>query len=139
MRVALPLDGETHEVTCVGMGNPHCVLFVDDVDAAPVRTLGPRLETCAAFPARTNVEFVSVVGPDRLRQRTWERGAGETLACGTGAAAVCVAAHLAGLTPRAVTIALRGGEARLVWGDDDRVRLTGPAEEVFAGCYDWAV
>ncbi len=132
----LEIDGETYLVTSVSMGNPHAVLFVADVDAAPVRTLGPKIENHAAFPNRVNVEFVQILGRDRLRQRTWERGTGETLACGSGACAVAVSAILRGVADRELRIELRGGELELVWKSDEApVLLTGPAAEVFTGHY----
>lgn len=131
----LDLDGTRVEVTAVSLGNPHAVLFVDDVEAAAVATVGPRLECDAAFPERTNVEFVQVLGPGEVRQRTWERGAGETLACGTGACAVVVAGALTGRTQRRATVHLRGGDLQVEWAQDGHVRLRGPAEVVFEGTW----
>jgi diaminopimelate epimerase len=130
----LTADGQTVTATCLSMGNPHAVVFVDDVDAAPVTTLGPALETHPAFPNRTNVEFVQVLDDGAVRQRTWERGVGETLACGTGACAVAVAATLRGHTrgPR-VTVQLRGGPLQLHWQPGGTVKMTGPAVEVAHG------
>lgn len=131
-----PLDvgGEVVRVSCVSMGNPHAVLYVDSVDAAPVARLGPRIERHESFPNRVNVEFAQVVARDRVRQRTWERGTGETLACGSGACAVAVASILTGRTERRVTVALRGGELEIAWeGGGDSVFMTGPAAEVFTG------
>jgi diaminopimelate epimerase len=120
--------------TILSMGNPHAVVFVDDVDKAPVTSLGARLETHPAFlPARTNVEFAQVVDRATVRQRTWERGVGETLACGTGACAVAVAAQVRGLTGRPVAIELRGGRLELDWAPGGTVRMTGPAREVAHG------
>jgi diaminopimelate epimerase len=116
------------------MGNPHAVLYVDDVDRAPVTTLGPRIEHDPAFPNRVNVEFVELVTRDRVRQRTWERGTGETLACGSGACAVAVASILSGLVDRKLVISLRGGELAMEWPDNaSSVFMTGPAAEVFRG------
>jgi diaminopimelate epimerase len=116
------------------MGNPHAVVFVDDVDKAPVTALGPRLEMHPAFlPAKTNVEFAQVVDQATVRQRTWERGVGETLACGTGACAVAVAAQVRGLTGHPVAIELRGGRLELDWAPGGTVRMTGPAREVAHG------
>lgn len=130
----LEVEGERLRVTCVSMGNPHCVIWVDDVERAPVERLGPRIEHHQAFPNRVNVEFVEVVSRRRLRQRTWERGTGETLSCGSGASAVGVAAVLGGRTERAITIELRGGELEIAWPEDaGSVRMTGPAVEVFTG------
>jgi diaminopimelate epimerase len=132
--VPLDLDGETVRVSSVSMGNPHAVLYVDDVDAAPVARLGPRIEHHEAFPNRVNVEFAEVVSRGRVRQRTWERGTGETLACGSGACAVAVASILRGVTDREITVALRGGELRIAWpAADASVIMTGPAAEVFTG------
>ncbi len=132
--VPLNVDGQTFTVCSVGMGNPHCILFVDDVSAAPVTTLGPRIEHHAAFPNRTNVEFARVQSRQRIEQRTWERGTGETLACGSGACAVAVAAILRGTVERRVTIALRGGDLTIEWPDAGAsIAMTGPAAEVFEG------
>jgi diaminopimelate epimerase len=130
----LEVDGEAVTATVLSMGNPHAVLFVEDVDKAPVTTLGPTLETHPAFlPARTNVEFAQVVDRTVVRQRTWERGVGETLACGTGACAVAVAAQVRGLAGHPVTIELRGGRLELDWTPGGTVRMTGPAREVAHG------
>jgi len=130
----LEVDGERFAVSCVSMGNPHAVLYVDDPEAAPVTTLGPRIEHHPAFPNRTNVEFVAVESRGRIRQRTWERGTGETLACGSGACAVAVATMLRGVVDREVEIVLRGGNLQITWaGDDAHVFMTGPAAEVFTG------
>lgn len=129
----LGVDGHDHALLRVSMGNPHAVLFVDDVDAVPVGSLGPRIETDDAFPDRTNVEFVQVLATDHVRQRTWERGAGETLACGTGACAVVVAGAERGLTARSVRVDLRGGTLAVTWRADDHVEIRGPAVTVFEG------
>ncbi|NTW27839.1 MAG: diaminopimelate epimerase [Coriobacteriia bacterium] len=120
-------------VTCVSMGNPHCVMWVDDVQDAPVGEVGPEVETHCAFPARTNVEFAEVIASDYVRLRVWERGVGETLACGTGACATTVAGVLTGRTDREVTIELPGGELAINWAENNHVYMTGSAEEVFAG------
>ncbi len=136
--VPLDVDGEVHTATLVSMGNPHCVIFVDDPQTFPVRELGPRIENHDAFPQRTNVEFVGVRSPSELVQRTWERGAGETLACGSGACAVAVAAVLSGRAGRDVRIELPGGTLSVRWPDDDGpVWLSGPAATVFEGELDW--
>ncbi len=133
---ALSVGGQTLQVSCVSMGNPHCITFVDSVERAPVTELGPLIEHHDWFPNRTNVEFVELVAANHLRQRTWERGSGETQACGTGAAAVCVAAHLCGLTGRQVTIDLLGGRLLLEWREsDDHVLKTGPAVESYRGSF----
>ena len=131
--VPLEAGGQTWLATCVSMGNPHAVVLVDDVDTAPVTTIGPLLETHPRFPNRTNVEFVQVVEPGLVRQRTWERGVGETLACGTGACAVAVATQLRGLAGERVTVELRGGRLELAWAPGRSVRMTGPAREVATG------
>ncbi|MBI3089209.1 MAG: diaminopimelate epimerase [Candidatus Tectomicrobia bacterium] len=131
----LPMNGQEMHVTCVSVGNPHCVVFVDDTATFPVAQVGPRIEHHPAFPERINVEFVQVLDRRTVRQRTWERGSGETLACGTGATAVCVASALTGRTERRITVKLLGGDLRLAWDEDDTLTMTGPAVEVFRG--DW--
>jgi diaminopimelate epimerase len=121
-------------VSSVSMGNPHVVIFVDDPDTAPVSKLGPLLENHPAFPNRVNVEFVAAVDRGRIRQRTWERGTGETLACGSGACAVAVVSMLRGVVDRQVRVELRGGVLEIEWERDDaHVLMTGPAAEVFTG------
>ena len=131
---ALRVDGERYEVTAVSMGNPHCVIFVKEVAEFPVARVGPAIERHRAFPRRTNVEFVQVLGRSALRMRVWERGAGETLACGTGACATLVAAVLNGKADRKATVHLPGGDLKIEWrASDNRVYMTGPAEEVFCG------
>lgn len=125
--------GRTLKVTCVSMGNPHCVTFVDKATDELVLGLGPQIEHHVAFPKRVNVEFVEVLSPTEVRQRTWERGSGETLACGTGASAVCVAGVLSGRTERRIVNHLLGGDLELEWGDNNHVYMTGLAEEVFTG------
>jgi diaminopimelate epimerase len=133
----IEVDGREVRVTCVSMGNPHAIVWVPDVDTAPVETLGPRIEVHPAFPKRTNVEFVQAIeDEDRIRVRVWERGVGETLACGTGACAATVAAVLACRAGRVVTVELPGGELTCSWSPDGRVYMTGPAEEVFSGSID---
>lgn len=125
----LPLPGDP---IAVGMGNPHCVMFVGDAEAVDVAALGPRYEHDPLFPERTNVEFASLMGPDHLRMRVWERGTGITLACGSGACATAVAAHLRGLTGRRVRLTLDGGVLDIDWRDDG-VWMTGPVAHVFDG------
>lgn len=120
-------------ITCVSMGNPHCVLFVSDVKGFPVAVFGPLIEHHPAFPARTNVEFVEVLSRTRVVQRTWERGVGETDACGTGACAAAYAAFLTGRTGRRVTVVLPGGRLQISVEDDGRILMTGGAETVFKG------
>ncbi len=119
---------------CVSMGNPHAVFFVDKVDEVDVHGLGRAIECDPLFPERTNVEFVEVISPTEVRIRVWERGSGETLACGTGACAVCVAGATLGLTSRNITLHLLGGDLHVRWQEsDNHVILTGPAEYAFAG------
>jgi diaminopimelate epimerase len=123
----------TFRITCASMGNPHCVIFVDDLDTFQVAKYGPLIETHEMFPRRTNVEFVQVVSRTEVRQRTWERGAGETLACGTGSSAVTAACVLNGLTEKKILNHLLGGDLEMEWGDDGNIYMTGPAVEVFSG------
>ena len=119
---------------CVSMGNPHLVFFVPDILAAPVAEAGPRLEHHALFPQRVNVGFAQIVARDHIRLRVWERGAGLTRACGTGACAALVAAHRRGLTDRAATLELDGGELKIEWREsDDHVLMTGPTAVEFTG------
>lgn len=137
--IGLPLHvgGREFKVTCVSMGNPHCVIFLPEPASKElVHGIGPLIENHEWFPRRTNVEFVYRESPTVLHQRTWERGAGETLACGTGASAVCAAAHLNGLTRRKVKIKLLGGDLEMHWNEKDGcVYKTGPAREVFTGVW----
>ena len=129
----LAVDGVSYDANCVSMGNPHCVVFVPEANDELVLGVGPKIETSDFFPNRVNVEFVEVLSPTEMRQRTWERGSGETLACGTGACAVCVAGVLSGRTERKVTIHLTGGDLELEWAENNHVFMTGPAREVFSG------
>jgi len=129
----LQVAGQTWEVTCVNMGNPHCVTFVEDVAALPLATLGPQFEHHPAFPQRVNTEFIEIISPKHLKMRVWERGAGATLACGTGACAALVAAVLTDRCDRTATVALPGGPLQIEWSADNRVYMTGPAERVFQG------
>jgi diaminopimelate epimerase len=132
----LSVDGRAFAVSAVSMGNPHAVIYVDDVASFPLEAIGPRVEHHAAFPRRVNAHFVEVIGPEEVRMRTWERGSGITLACGTGACAVCVAGVLTGRTSRRILAHLPGGDLELEWPDDaSPVFMTGPAAEVFSG--DW--
>jgi len=132
--VPLTVDGHTLQVTAVSMGNPHCVTYVERATDELVLGLGPKIEHSPLFPARTNVEFVEILAPGEVRQRTWERGSGETLACGTGASAVCVAGVLTGRTERRIINHLSGGDLELEWrAADGCVYMTGPAVEVFEG------
>jgi diaminopimelate epimerase len=132
----VPLDVVGREViiSSVSMGNPHAVVVVDDVETAPVATLGPAIERHPAFPAGTNVEFIQIVGRDRIRQRTWERGTGETLACGSGACAATVTSMLRGVADAKVAVELRGGELEIAWEREPAsVFMTGPSVTVFTG------
>jgi diaminopimelate epimerase len=129
----LEVSGEVHRVTCVSMGNPHCVLFFGDVGALDLETIGPRFEHHSRFPKRTNTEFVEVLSPREAKMRVWERGSGETAACGTGACAAAVAAALTGRTERRVRIHLLGGELDIEWRGDGHVAMRGEAVEVFTG------
>ena len=132
----LEVGGREFEVTCVSMGNPHCVIFVDKADDDLVLKIGPQIEKAVQFPARVNVEFIEIISPTEVRQRTWERGSGETLACGTGASAVCVAGVLTGKLERRILNHLLGGDLELHWNEsDNHVYMTGPAEEVFSGIW----
>jgi len=129
-------DGVRFEITAVSMGNPHVVIYVEDVGNFPVEKYGPMIENHPLFPNRTNVEFVQLVNENEVIQRTWERGSGETMACGTGASAVTVAGVLNKKNARAITIHLNGGDLEVEWGEDDgHVYLTGPAVEVFQGTW----
>ena len=129
----LEVDGTTYRVTCVSMGNPHCVLYLDDPESLDLQRIGPRFEHHPFFPNRVNTEFIKVLDPEEIRMRVWERGVGETWACGTGACAAAVAGALTGRNGREVTVHLRGGDLLIEWRDDDRVYMTGGAEEVFQG------
>ncbi|MBP1763811.1 MAG: Diaminopimelate epimerase [Firmicutes bacterium] len=135
--VNIPLEaaGKTFAVTCVSMGNPHCVIFVDDMEKIDLAGIGPYIETHPFFPKKTNVEFVQVVSDKEVRMRVWERGAGITLACGTGASATIVACVLNGKTGRKATIHLDGGDLDVEWGADEHIYMSGPAVEVFQGEY----
>lgn len=131
----LPTPFGEVRVTAVSMGNPHAVIWVPDVEAAPVASIGPFIEHHPSFPRRTNVEFVQILSRAEVRQRTWERGSGETLACGTGASAVCVAGVLAGKTDRCIRNHLRGGSLTLEWSETGTVFKAGPAREVYRGVW----
>ena len=133
--VPILVDGEEYRMTCVSMGNPHAVVFVDcDVKDFPLETVGPKFENHERFPNRVNTEFVRVLDRRTAEMRVWERGSGETLACGTGACAVAVACALNGLTEDEVTVKLLGGDLQIRWDrEKDTVYMTGPAEVVFDG------
>ncbi|MGB3138180.1 MAG: diaminopimelate epimerase [Nodosilinea sp.] len=132
--VSLSVHGKTWAVTCVSMGNPHCITFVDNVEAIELESTGPQFEHHAAFPQRINTEFIQVVRLDYLKMRVWERGAGITLACGTGACAALVAGVLNGVCDRVATVELPGGPLHIEWAAaDNHVYMTGPAELAFRG------
>ncbi len=131
---ALEVAGQTWSVTCVSMGNPHCITFVENAEAVALAEIGPQFECHSAFPKRTNVEFIEVVRPNTVKMRVWERGAGATLACGTGACASVVAGVLTQRCDRMTTVELPGGQLDIEWSPSDgRVYMTGPAERVFSG------
>lgn len=125
---------EEYRITCVSMGNPHCVLFVDGVNEVKIEKIGPKLECDRIFPKRANIEFVQVLSKDEINMRVWERGSGETWACGTGACAAAVACAVNYKTGRSVTVHLKGGDLQIEWDEKtDTVRMRGPAEFVFDG------
>jgi len=126
--------GLKYNVTAVSMGNPHAVIFTTQINKLDLPVIGPQIENSVHFPQRTNTEFIEVVSPDRIEMRVWERGSGETLACGTGACAAVVAGVVNGKTARKVTVALKGGDLQIEWNAlDNHVYLTGPATFVFEG------
>lgn len=129
----LKVGGRDLEVTCVSMGNPHCVTFVDEVNDDWVLNIGPQVEVHEVFPRKINAEFIQVVSPGEVIMRVWERGSGETLACGTGACGAVVAGVLAGKTDRKVTVHLTGGDLEIEWAESGEVYMTGPAAEIFTG------
>ena len=134
LNAELPLGDRTLEVTCISMGNPHCITYVDEVNDEWVHRVGPEVEAHSAFPNRVNAEFIQVLSPNEFIMRVWERGSGETMACGTGACAVAVAGVLTGRTERNVLAHLPGGDLHLEWSSQtDEVFMTGPATEVFTG------
>jgi len=133
--IAVPLEvaDQTYAVTCVSMGNPHCITFVEDVAAFPLTELGAKFECHPAFPAKINAEFIEVVRSNYIKMRVWERGAGITLACGTGACASVVAGVLNGKCDRRTTVELPGGPLQIEWSDNNRIYMTGPAVLAFVG------
>jgi diaminopimelate epimerase len=132
----IEVNDEKFLITAVSMGNPHCIIFVDDADAFQLENYGPLFERHQAFPKKTNFECVQVVDREKIRTRVWERGVGITLACGTGACASYVAACLSGKTERNGTVILDGGELQIKWREDDNhIAMLGPAEEVFEGVF----
>ncbi|MBI4716207.1 MAG: diaminopimelate epimerase [Planctomycetes bacterium] len=131
----LSVDGRTLAVTCVSVGNPHAVVFVENVETVALSRVGPLIETAPQFPQRINAHFAVVESCSRVRIRTWERGAGATQACGTGACAVCVAGAVTGRTDRTIEAVLPGGSLTIEWAADEHVYMTGPAVEVFRGTW----
>ena len=129
----LDVDGRQYRITALSTGNPHAVVFVDDVEAAPLSELGPRVERHPAFPNRTNVEFVHVIDRNNIRMRIWERGCGETLASGSGASASAVASIKNGFTEREVNVRVRLGVLKISWPEGGGITMSGPATEVFTG------
>ncbi len=130
----LNIGGREFRLTFVSMGNPHAVIFIDeDVSKFPIETFGPQIENHLLFPRRTNVEFVNVADRNKLIMRVWERGSGETLACGTGATATAIAAMIKGLAEKHVTVSLSGGNLSIKWAPNNHAYMTGPAVEVFEG------
>lgn len=128
------IDEKEYAVTAVSMGNPHCVVFTDSTETIELEKIGPKFESHSMFPKKTNTEFVQVINPTTLRMRVWERGTGETLACGTGACATLVAAHINQLCSNKATVELVGGNLEIEWNrDNNRVYMTGPAVTVFEG------
>lgn len=131
----ITVDGREYKVTCVSMGNPHCVIFVDDIKQVDLVGEGSKLEVAKYFPRKINVEFVEVKSPSAMRMRVWERGTGITLACGTGTCASHVAAVLNGLVEKTTTVELDGGKLEVQWADDNHIYMTGPGEKVFTGTW----
>jgi diaminopimelate epimerase len=129
----LKVDDREFKFTAVSMGNPHAVIFVEDVYSVDVKAYGPLIERHELFPKRVNAEFIQVLDSETIRMRVWERGAGETMACGTGASAAAVASHIHGFTGRLVHVHLAGGELLIEWKDNNHVYMTGPAVEAFEG------
>jgi len=135
--VPLEVAGQSWSVTCVSMGNPHCINFVENVDQISLEQIGPQFENHSVFPKKTNTEFIQAIAPDYLKMRVWERGAGITLACGTGACASVVAGVLTGKSERRCTVELPGGCLQIEWSEtDQRIYMTGPAQRVFTGDYE---
>ncbi len=134
---AVPIAGRLFKVTCLSMGNPHAVTFVNDVDTIEMLLIGPAFENYSIFPDRINTEFIQVIDRKTLRMRVWERGSGETLACGTGACAALVAAVITGRADRSAVVRLNGGDLQIDWDEStDEVFMTGPATFVFDGTID---
>jgi len=139
VNVPINVDGKTFNITAVSMGNPHAVIFVDDVTTTEVKTCGSKIENHPSFPQKTNVEFIQMIDRHQMHMRVWERGAGETLACGTGACAALVAANLNGKSERKATLHLKGGSLEIEWREsDNHIYKSGIARSVFKGTVDLA-
>jgi len=132
----IEVAGKIFKMTCVSMGNPHCVIFVDDLKNINLAEIGPLFENNKKFPRKTNTEFVQVLGENILRMRVWERGSGITLACGTGACATAVAANLNNFAGKICTVKLDGGDLQIDWRENNHIFMTGAAEKVFSGNID---
>ncbi len=133
----IAVDSGSLRFTAVSMGNPHCIIFADELTDELVKGTGPKIETHSLFPKRVNVEFVKILDSSHIELRVWERGTGETLACGTGASAALVACSLNGKTGRRVHVRVPGGELQIEWAANNHIYMTGPAEEVFEGVYNY--
>jgi diaminopimelate epimerase len=129
----LRIEDREFKITCVSMGNPHAVIFVENLSKFPIPYYGSLIENHPLFPKKTNVEFIEVLTPKEISMRVWERGSGETMACGTGASAAVVASNIKGLTEKEVTVHLLGGDLFIEWAGTNHVYMTGPAAEVFEG------
>ncbi|MHB8124252.1 MAG: diaminopimelate epimerase [Desulfitobacteriaceae bacterium] len=132
---SLEVEGISLQYSAVSMGNPHCIIFWEDFTTLDLERLGPAIEKHPLFPRKTNVEFVRVDSSEEITLKVWERGAGPTLACGTGACAAAVASVLNGLTERSITVHLPGGDLQIEWGEDNHVYMTGPAVYIFRGIW----
>ncbi len=132
----LSVNDSSINITCVSMGNPHCISFWDNVDSLEIESIGNAIENHKVFPQRINAHFVQIVSSNKIKMRTWERGSGETMACGTGAIASCVASILNKKTDRSITVCLPGGDLQTDWTDDNQTFMTGPAEFVFTGKWE---
>lgn len=132
------VDGKTLKFTAVSMGNPHCIIFADELTDELVKGIGPKIERHSMFPKKVNVEFVKILDSSHIEMRVWERGTGETMACGTGASAAAVACSLNGKTGKKVNVKVLGGELQIEWAANNHVYMTGPAEEVFEGAYNYS-
>lgn len=135
VNIPLTIEDATYSITCLSMGNPHCVIFVSDVEKVDLSQIGPKIETHPMFPKKINVEFAQILDGENIRMRVWERGAGITMACGTGACATLAAGVLNGKTGRKAAIHLDGGMLAVEWADDNHIFMSGPAVEVFRGEY----